>query len=148
MDALSEAIIRLLRRQEETDRRLTEIEKALNLARPAAVVRPEPPPPIPVVAPPPLPDIAPAPAAEIEAAPIEKPQLETKLGLAWVNKIGAVTLALFVAFSFKYAVDNAWIGPGGRVALGVLAGLIALGAADRTWRNGQKVYAQGISGLG
>src|SRR5262249_30753595 len=39
-------------------------------------------------------------------------------------------------------------GPGGRVAMGVFAGLAALGGADRMWRGGQKTYAQGISGLG
>src|SRR5439155_20526928 len=64
------------------------------------------------------------------------------------NRIGVITLAIGVAFGFKYAVDNAWIGPAGRVALGVLAGLAALGFADRSWRGGQKTYAQGISGLG
>lgn len=136
MDALSEAILRLLRRQEETDRRLAAIETTLGVGSPAPAVSAEPAP----LAPPPS-----------EAQPLprpEKPQLETKLGLAWVNRIGAVTLALFVAFSFKYAVDNAWIGPAGRVALGALAGLSAMAVADRTWRGGQKVYAQGISGLG
>ncbi len=154
MDALSEAIIRLLRRQEQSDRRLAEIEKTLGLAHPASVVYPEPaaPPPVAVVAPA-IPDadtVAPPllPQPPEETSRFEKPRLETKLGLAWVNRIGAVTLALCVAFIFKYAVDNAWIGPAGRVALGVLAGLVALAAADRTWRSGQKVYAQGISGLG
>jgi hypothetical protein len=33
MDALSEAIIRLLKRQQQTDLRLAEIEKALGIAR-------------------------------------------------------------------------------------------------------------------
>ena len=42
MDALSEAILRLLRRQEDTDRRLGEIEKALGLSRPAPVAQPAP----------------------------------------------------------------------------------------------------------
>src|SRR5262249_47083207 len=75
-------------------------------------------------------------------------RLETRLGLAWVNRIGVVTVALCIAFGFKYAVDNAWIGPSGRVGLGVLAGMVALGIADRIWRGGQEIYAQGITGLG
>src|SRR5258708_18506182 len=157
MDALSEAILRLLRRQEDTDRRLAEIEKALGLTRPAPVAQPAPVTPSPVIAvpatpdsapPPPLQDAAPPLPLPVETPRIDEPRLETKLGLAWVNRIGAVTLALCVAFIFKYAVDNAWIGPGGRRALGVIAGLAALAAADYTWRTGQKVYAQGISGLG
>ena len=141
MEALSEAIVRLLRRQEETDRRLAGIEKALGVEHQPA---PTPPPPPPrVELPPPAPAELPPPAPQPEP-----PRLETKVGLAWVNRIGAVTLALGVAFAFKYAVDNEWIGPAGRVALGVLAGLAALAAADRTWRGGQKTYAQGIAGLG
>ena len=44
--------------------------------------------------------------------PLPQPEttgLETTVGLTWVNRGGAVTLALGVAFAFKYAVDNAWI---------------------------------------
>src|SRR5260370_6354228 len=136
MDALSGALARLVRRQDESDRRLEEIEKALGSAR-ASV--PTPPPP-------PMPE-EPAPAAP-PPLPVEKPGFETKLGLAWVNRIAVVTLALFVAFFFKYAVDSNWVGPSLRVALGVLAGLATLAVADRIWRGGQKTYANGISGLG
>ncbi len=77
-----------------------------------------------------------------------KPKLETKVGLTIVNRIGVVTLVLGVAFFFKWAVDNNWIGPGGRVILGVLAGFAALGAADFLWRKGQQVFAQGVTGTG
>src|SRR5438034_8453082 len=148
MDALSEAIVRLLKRQEQTESRLTEIEKALGIAR-APAPQPEAPQLV-QEAPPPLP---PPPPPRVEIPPpapprTESPQLETTLGLAWVNRIGAVTLALGVAFAFKYAVDSAWIGPSGRIMLGVLAGLAALGFADRTWRGGQKTYSHGIAGLG
>ncbi len=148
MDALSEALARMVRRQEITDRRLADIEKALNIARvpepqpaPAPAPRPAPPPPPPrIEVPPPLPQ---APPPQVEG-----PRLETRLGLAWINRIGVVTVALCIAFGFKYAVDSAWIGPSGRVGLGVLAGMLALGIADRIWRGGQKIYAQGITGLG
>jgi uncharacterized membrane protein len=70
------------------------------------------------------------------------------MGLTWVNRIGAVTLIIGVAFFFKYAVDNQWIGETGRVVLGVLAGLAAVAGGDILWRRGQKVFAQGICGLG
>lgn len=147
MDALSSALARLVRRQEEADRRLGEIEKALGIAR-APEPQPAPPPPPPrLETPPPLPE-APAPSVAPPPLPVEKPGFETKVGLAWVNRIGVVTFALFVAFGFKYAVDNDWIGPAGRVALGVFAGLAVLAVADRVWRGGQKTYANGISGLG
>src|SRR4051812_44388490 len=109
MDALSEAILRLLRRQEATEQRLADIEKALGIAR-APVPQPEPTPP-PIQEPPEISDpLPPQP---------ETTRLETKVGLAWINRIGVVTSVLFVAFAFKYAVDNAWIEPGVRVLLGV-----------------------------
>ena len=166
MDALSEALARMVRRQEITDRRLADIERALNIARvqepqpappppptelpsPPPIVEPPPPSEVPPLEePPPLPGGAGGSPAEGPPQQASAPGLETQLGLNWINRIAAVTLALFVAFVFKYAVDSAWIGPAGRVGLGVLAGLAVLGIADRTWSRDQKTYAQGISGLG
>jgi uncharacterized membrane protein len=45
---------------------------------------------------------------------------------------------LGIGFFFKWAVDNNWIGPWGRVLLGLLAGLLTLGVT----------FAQGITGGG
>ncbi|MBV9268446.1 MAG: DUF2339 domain-containing protein, partial [Acidobacteriaceae bacterium] len=74
------------------------------------------------------------------------PALETKLGLTLLNRVGAVTLVLGIAFFFKWAVDNNWIGPAGRVLLGVIAGLCGLAIADRLWHRSQQVFAQGVTG--
>ena len=137
MDALSEAILRLLRRQEQSDRRLEQIERTLGLSQQPAP-EPQPPPP-PASAPP-------SPPSPITYHP--SPTLEARVGLTWVNRIGAVTLLLGAAFFFKYAVDNEWIGPAGRVILGLLTGFAMLGLADRLWRRGQRIFAQGLSGGG
>src|SRR5437899_3226534 len=131
MDAPSEAIARLLRRQEATERRLEEIEKVLGIK---SLTEPVPPPTPRAEVPSPAeedPQIAcPTPTVQNQAggagdSPAQSPPprakaplLETRLGLAWINRIGALTLVFFVAFTFKYAVDNAWIGPAGRVELG------------------------------
>ncbi len=87
-----------------------------------------------------------APAAAREAPVADN--VETKAGLVWVNRIGAITVILSVAFGFKYAVDNEWIGPGGRVMLGLLAGAIALFAGDKLWQRSHRAFAQGITALG
>lgn len=156
MDAISEALARLVRRQNEIDQRLTRIEGALYLksAEPVeAKSAPEPllPPSRPAEAPPPiiqtensgpssdLPGISPAPRS---------PVLETQVGLTLINRIGVITLVLGIGFFFKWAVDNQWIGPAGRVELGVLAGLLALGGADYLWRKGQRIFAQGVTATG
>lgn len=64
------------------------------------------------------------------------------------NRLGVITLVLGIGFFFKWAVDNEWIGPAGRVELGILAGLAILFAADRLWHRGQKIFAQGVTGTG
>lgn len=70
------------------------------------------------------------------------------MGLTWINRIGVLTLIIGVAFFFKYAIDNQWIGETGRVIIGVLAGLAVVAGGDVLWRRGQKVFAQGLCGLG
>jgi predicted membrane protein DUF2339 len=141
MDALSEAILRLLRRQEQIDQRLARVEAALNLQP----IVPEPEPrPVPETPPPvqPVPSFLPSSPQPPDQA------LETNIGLTLVNRIGVVTLVLGIAFFFKWAVDNQWIGPAGRVILGVIAGLVTLGVADMLWRKGQRIFAQGGTAVG
>ena len=57
-------------------------------------------------------------------------------------------MILSVAFGFKYAVDNEWIGPSGRVMLGLLSGALALVGGDTLWKRGHRSFAQGITALG
>ncbi len=136
---------------------------------------PAPSPPVVHAAPPPLPAMAPPapeppPAAAqgvyedhglpvgpppataatppLEPSPSETPTIESNVGLTWINRIGAVTVMFGVAFFFKYAVDNDWIGPSGRVMLGVLTGMLAIWGGDRLWHRNQKIFAQGIQAVG
>lgn len=74
--------------------------------------------------------------------------VETRVGLTLVNRVGVVTLILGIAFFFKWAIDNNWIGPGTRVLLGIAAGLVALGCGEAFSRKAQQVFAQGITGAG
>ena len=142
MEALTEANVRILRRLEALEQRLRALE-----ARHGAPAETQAPPeaaPLPAAEPPPVeqPPVPPAPEPEQHAG------LETRIGLAWVNRVAVVTCMLAAAFFFKYAVDNEWVGPGGRVVIGILAGLVILGIAERLFSKGHTVYAQGLSGLG
>jgi uncharacterized membrane protein len=163
MDALSEAILRLLRRQEQTDQRLARLEAALGITpAPASAPSPAPVPPLAVTpeaevppmvtAVPPIasePEPAPVFAREAAAEPSDEPRrFETRMGLTWLNRIGVITSVFAVAFFFKYAVERGWIGETVRVALGTCAGLLALLLGDWLWRRGQRVYAQGIVATG
>ncbi len=161
MDALSESMVRLIRRMDDMEGRLARLEGAqaapASAARatqplPVSPRRPAVPPPLPVSReqqlPPPLPAADPAPAPHPPVERNGQTQLETRIGLTWLNRIGVITLIIGVAFFFKYAIDNQWIGETGRVVLGVVAGLATLAIGDVVWRRDQKIYAQGLSGLG
>lgn len=76
------------------------------------------------------------------------PELETRLGLTWINRIGVVTLLLGAGFFFKYAVEADWLGPVARVLIGIVAGALALAGGYWLDRRNQRPFAQGISGLG
>lgn len=147
MNALSAANLGLLRRVAELERRVSELEQSLGaaVAREAAAhdiaEAPSaslPPPPAPEQAPESAP---PRPHPSIEAA-------EAAVGLNWVNRIGALTLVIGAAFFFKYAVDNEWIGPAGRILLGLLAGGLVCGYGFRVWVKGHSVFAQGVCAAG
>ena len=149
MDALTEALARLLRRQQGIEHRLDVIEHRLGIAGVTqAPARFQAPPPLPAQSAAPPTAIAPPPASEPSADSNLAAPLESRMGMVWVNRIGVITLVLGVAFFFKYAVDNRWIGETGRVVLGILAGLLTLGCADWAWRRDQKTFAQGIAGAG
>ena len=147
MDAISEALARLIARQDQIGARLERIESALGLtAIPERPPLPASPPPLP----PPLPFLENPPPV-----PQPEPAIETRFGLGWLNRVAAITLLFGVAFLFKYAVDNQWIGPSMRVALGLVAAALALSAGEwislrsqKVLANGQKVFAQGLTGLG
>ncbi|PKM83916.1 MAG: hypothetical protein CVU88_00590 [Firmicutes bacterium HGW-Firmicutes-13] len=85
---------------------------------------------------------------EIEPARSDKEKnLEFRIGGTWLNRIGVVAVILGLTFFLKYAFDNNWIGPTGRVLLGVFAGLIMLVAGEKL-RERYSSYAQGLLGGG
>ncbi|MBN1881492.1 MAG: DUF2339 domain-containing protein [Deltaproteobacteria bacterium] len=106
-------------------------------------------------------DRAKKPAAAVPARKEEKPKkpgpvkrvksegesLETRIGGRWLNRIGIVAVVIGVAFFIKYAFDNNWIGPTGRIVLGILSGLGLVGWGQYLYRT-YRIYAQGLIGGG
>jgi uncharacterized membrane protein len=165
MDALSDAIARVVARQREIETRLEGIERALRIPprtqaspeRPAVAQAPPPRPVVPEPAPaPPAPPsepqrmfgATPPPPPATAPQPSSATPLESRMGMVWVNRTGVITLVLGVAFFFRYAADNGWIGERGRVILGIVAGLLTLASAERFRRHGQRIFSQGICGAG
>lgn len=77
--------------------------------------------------------------------PINWELLIGRKGLGWV----AVILLVFgTAFFLRYAYENQWIGPVGRVAVGLLTGLALTVAGWRYDRRGWRIFSQMLSSGG
>ncbi|HEY4012985.1 MAG TPA: DUF2339 domain-containing protein [Polyangiaceae bacterium] len=92
----------------------------------------------------------PSPAAPAAVAPSAgpRPSLEEHLGLTWLTRIGAGVFLLGGLFFFKYAVDNAWIGPTGRVGIGCVVGLGLLGIAEGIRAKTRPRFVNALVGIG
>ncbi len=75
------------------------------------------------------------------------PDLEKFIGENLVSKIGIAILVLAIGFFVKFAIDNNWIGPVGRVAIGILCGGILVFLAHRL-RNSYKGFSSVLAGGG
>jgi uncharacterized membrane protein len=98
----------------------------------------------------------PAPVSVFAAPPLHTSQankssaldLETLIGGRWLNRVGIVALIGAVAFFLKYAFDNNWIGPSGRVAIGILLGASMLPWSHWLLHRGYSYFSEGIAGFG
>ena len=73
--------------------------------------------------------------------------LEKLIAGRWLNRVGIVSLLLAASFFLKYAFDNEWVGPSGRVALGLLSGTALLVFSQWLLRRGYGYFSGGIAGL-
>jgi hypothetical protein len=133
-------------------------------AAPSAQDRPPAAPTLTSGAPPPIPPAATATAtATAHRAPSPEPlptappprpsaasasSLEEKIALVWFTRIGALAVLAGAGYFFKYAVDNDWIGPTGRVALGALAGLAAIVVGETLRPRTRALWVNAVQGAG
>jgi uncharacterized membrane protein len=71
-----------------------------------------------------------------------------KVGTKWLSWVGIVMLLIGIGFFLKYAYDNAWIGPTGRLAIGTIFGLVALGLGERFRKRDWSILFQVLTGGG
>lgn len=106
------------------------------------------------VAPPPPPRIPSFGAVERESAP-ERPSssrpagsLENRLGAQIFNRVGIVALMVGVSWFLKLAVDNQWIGPVGRILVGLVAGSGVVLWSEQFRRKGFAVFSYSLKAIG
>lgn len=169
---LRESLHNRLERIEREIARLREERAATSqpAAPPPSVAPPAPVSPPPIVPPPPdiretepfRPPPRPRPVEPVPAKPEERaasaappkpgfyerhPDLEKFIGENLISKIGIAILVLAIGFFVKYAIDNDWIGPIGRVGTGLLCGGILIVIAHRL-RNQYKAFSSVLVGGG
>lgn len=93
----------------------------------------------------PQPAATPAPAA-IPAAP--RGDLESRIGGTWLNRIGIVAVLIGVSYFLKYAFESDWIGPGGRVAIGLVAGIGVIFWSERFRARNYRVFSYSLKAVG
>lgn len=79
---------------------------------------------------------------------MDEADVESTIAGRWFNYVGIVAVALAVSFFLKYAFDNNWIGPVGRVTIGLIVGAALYPFSQWIFKRGYTYYAEGITGLG
>lgn len=74
--------------------------------------------------------------------------LETRIAGRWFNRIGIVAILFAISYFLKLAFDNNWIGPSGRVAIGIVIGAVLLPWSQWLLKRGYTYFSEGIAGLG
>jgi uncharacterized membrane protein len=87
--------------------------------------------------------------ASFEAAtPGDSRTLESRIGSQWFNRIGILAMLIGVAWFLKMAFDNHWIGPLGRVLIGLLAGAALIVWSERFHKRGYAVFSYSLKAIG
>ena len=83
-----------------------------------------------------------------EAGSGDSRTLESRIGSQWFNRIGILAVLIGVAWFLKLAFDNHWIGPLGRVLIGLLAGAALIGWSERFHKRGYAVFSYSLKAIG
>jgi uncharacterized membrane protein len=74
--------------------------------------------------------------------------LEKTIGQFWLNRIGIVALLVGVSYFLKYAFENNWIGPAGRIAIGLLAGVGLIVWSEKFRSRGHVAFSYSLKAAG
>ena len=75
-------------------------------------------------------------------------ELESTIGKLWLNRIGILAILIGASYFIKYAFDNGWIGPSGKITLGLLAGIGLVLWSERFRNQGYEVFSYSLKAVG
>ncbi len=78
----------------------------------------------------------------------EERSLESRVGSQWFNRIGIIALLIGVAWFLKFAFDNHWVGPAGRVLIGLLSGAALIAWSERFRGKGYAAFSYSLKAVG
>src|SRR5215467_9410676 len=102
-------------------------------AETAALLPPDP------LAPPPPPAVG---------TPQSRPDLESRIGSHWLNRIGIAAVLVGISYFLKLAFENNWIGAAGRVAIGLIAGIAIVLWSERFRLKGYQAFSYSLKAVG
>jgi len=82
------------------------------------------------------------------AAEAPATDLESRIGSHWLNRIGISAVLIGVSYFLKFAFDNNWIGPTGRVSIGLLAGIAVIVWSESFRNRGYKIFSYSLKAVG
>ncbi len=74
--------------------------------------------------------------------------LESRIGSQWFNRIGILAVLIGVAWFLKLAMDNHWIGPLGRILIGLVAGAGLIAWSERFRNRGFAIFSYSLKAVG
>jgi uncharacterized membrane protein len=74
--------------------------------------------------------------------------LESQIGANWFNRIGIITVLVSVGFFLNYAFENDWVGPAGRVIIGLVLGLTVVFWSEFIRRRGHLIFSYSLKAIG
>jgi uncharacterized membrane protein len=80
--------------------------------------------------------------------PQTKGSLENRIGSQLFSRIGIVALLIATTLFLKWAIDNHWIGPIGRIAAGLIAGAAIVVWSERFRKQGFNAFSYSLKAVG
>ena len=78
----------------------------------------------------------------------DRGSLESRIGSQWFNRIGILAMLIGMAWFLKLAIDNHWIGPLGRVLIGLIAGAGLIVWSERFRSRGYNGFSYSLKAVG